>query len=98
MPRKGIPQHEFLRFQAKPEQRTPDNSSCRLGKTIRALFTLACSPCLDARKNVFRLNAVVFLFSQQDSLRGYGDSTEMSAAITERLCNIQIQGEAADCL
>src|SRR5581483_1937190 len=87
MPRERIPEHELLRLYAKPEQRTPDHSRCRLRKTMRALLTLACSFWLNAGKHVFRLDPSIFLFSQQDSLGGHGDSAEMAAAITERFAD-----------
>src|SRR6266536_2704375 len=87
MPRERIPQHKFLRLQVKPEQRAPNDRCCWLGKTIRALFTLACSPWLAAEKNMFRFYSGIFLFSQQDSLGGHGDPAEMPAAITERFTN-----------
>src|SRR5262252_4051201 len=85
MPRERIPQHEFLRPQAKSEQGAPDDGCCRLGKTVRTLFRFTRSPWLDARKNVFRLNSVVWLLSEQDSLGSHWDSGEMSAAITKGL-------------
>src|SRR5438876_7655384 len=85
MPGERIPEHELLRLQAEPEQRAPDDSSCRLGKAIRTFFRFARAPRLDTRKNVFQLNPATFLFSEQDSLGGHGNSAEMTAAITERL-------------
>ena len=36
---------------------------------------------------MFRFYSGIFLFSQQDSLGGHGDSAEMPAAITERFTN-----------
>src|SRR3954454_13378924 len=85
MPGERVPEYELLRLQAEPQQRAPDDSSCRLGKAIRTLFGFARAPRLDTRKNVFQLNPTTFLFSEQDSLGSHGDSAEMSAAITERL-------------
>src|SRR3954451_13636812 len=81
MPGERVPEYELLRLQAEPQQRAPDDSSCRLGKAIRTLFGFARAPRLDTRKNVFQLNPTTFLFSEQDSLGGHGDSTEVTAAI-----------------
>src|SRR5438876_11377787 len=83
MPGERIPEHELLRLQAEPEQRAPNDSSCRLGKSIRTIFGFARAPRLDTRKNVFQLNSTTFLFSEQDSLGSHGDSTEVTAAIAK---------------
>ena len=61
--------------------------SVRTTRTIATFPRLARSTCLDAGKNLFGFNPAIFLFAEQDSLRGHGDSAEMAAAITKRFAN-----------
>src|SRR6266536_3389376 len=87
MPRKCIPEDELLGRQPKLQQRAPDNSCRRLRKTILAFLRVARAARCNAGKDLRRLNAVIFLFSEQDSLGGHGDSTEMTAAVAKCFTN-----------
>src|SRR5439155_23682930 len=80
MPRKRIPQYEFVRQHANLQQRAPDNRRRRFRKTIRTNTRFARAAWLDARHNVS-------LFAEQHALRSHWDSAEMTAAITNRLAD-----------
>ena len=81
MPREGVPEDELFRGQAKLQQRAPNNRCRRLGKTVRAPCGFARAARFDAGKDVFRLDAVIFLFAEQDALGSHGDSGEMTTAV-----------------
>src|SRR5436189_6385799 len=81
MPRECIPQDELVRQHAKLQQCAPYNRRCRLGKTVRALCSFARAARFDAGKDVFRLDAVIFLFAEQDALGSHGNSGEMTTAV-----------------
>src|SRR5215831_3925773 len=81
MPREGVPKDELFRAQTKLQQRAPNNRRSRLGKTVRALCSFARAARLDAGKDVFWLDAVIFLFAEQDALGSHRDSAEMTAPI-----------------
>src|SRR5882724_3876290 len=87
MPRKRIPEDELLRRQPQLQQCAPDNSCRRLRKTLTAFLRFACAARCDAGKDLRRLNPVVFLFSEQDSFGGHGNSTEMTAAVAKCFSN-----------
>src|SRR5438067_2747734 len=83
MPREDVPQNEFVWFHAKPEECAPHNRRSRLGKTVQTTCSFARAARLDAGKDVLRLDAVIFLFPEQDALRSHRDSGEMTATISE---------------
>src|SRR2546428_12198238 len=83
MPGKRIPQNKLLRRQLQAQQRAPYNGRCGLGKTIRTFLRFACAPRCDAGKNFVRLKPAIFLFSEQDSLGGHGDTCKMTTAISK---------------
>ena len=56
-------------------------------KTLLTLLRFACAARCDAGKELRRLNPVIFLFSEQDSLGGHGDSAEMTAAVPKCFTN-----------
>ena len=87
MPREGVPQNEFVWFHAKPEECAPHNRRSRFGKTVRALCSFARAARLDAGKDVLRLDAVIFLFAEQDALGSHRDSGEMTAAVPKPFAN-----------
>ena len=86
MPRERIPQGEspVLRRASAVCSRRWSPSALKNHPGHISRFTR--SPCLNAGKNLFRLNAI-FLFSDQDSLGSHGDSTEVTAAIAKCFAN-----------
>src|SRR5436190_4517960 len=87
MPRERIPEDELFRQQSKLQQSAPDNRRRGLGKSTRAFLKFACAMPCDAGKNFIRLNPVIFLFAEQDSLRGHGDAAEVTATVSKRFAN-----------
>jgi hypothetical protein len=84
MPWECIPEDELLWTRTKLHQRAPDNRRRRFGKTIWAFLTFARAARCYVRKDFLRLDSVILLFTEQDSLGSHGDSAEMTAAIAER--------------
>src|SRR6267142_4946776 len=80
MPRKRVPQNEFVRQHANLQQRAPDNRRRRFRKTIRTNTRFACAAWLDTRYNVS-------LFVEQHAFRSHRDPAEMAAAVTESFAN-----------
>src|SRR5260370_32163839 len=87
MPRECIPQDELVWFQAATQQRAPYNCCRRFGKTVRTFLGFAGAPRLDAGEEIVGFQTDLLASSEQQSLRGHGDSAEVTTAITHRLAD-----------
>src|SRR6266480_4788270 len=87
MPRKCIPQDEFVWFQAALQQCAPYNCRRRFRKAIRAYLRFTRAARIEVGEEIVGFDLNFFAAAKQQPLRSHGDSAKMTATITDCLAN-----------
>src|SRR5438445_8632883 len=87
MPRECIPQDEFIWLHAKLQQCAPHNRRGRFRKPVRTFLRSAGAARPVLEENIAGLKLEFLTSSEQQALRGHGDSGEVTATITNRFAD-----------